>query len=273
MLALKDYELYLLENEVRPNTRKNYLNTLNQLDVYLSIHVYKLDKNSLILFKNHLETDCYEPGKKYKVRTINQKIVAINIYLNWLEREGKIGSSLTLKLKKVQTKEHRESINQLEYKRLIKYATTDEMRLFILLIGNTGLRITEVCSLKVEDLSKKIITIENKGKQRTIAIPSFLKKQLKKYAEEAGIKDEIFIKHQATYRHSLKMIAGKAKVNKEKVYPHSIRHYFAKEFLANGGDSAVLQQMLGHDDIRTTTIYTRHDANELGKQFSKIKNV
>lgn len=273
MLALKDYELHLLENEIRPNTKKNYMNTLKQLNAFLEQNTFDLDKESLIRFKDHLKNDEYASGKKYKLKTINQKIVAINIFLNWMESENRVSSGLTLKLYKAQTKEHRESINEAEYKRLIQHATTEEMRLFILLIGNTGVRITEACSIRATDLNSKLIIIENKGKERAIAIPQFLKKKLKRYVEENSITDEIFYKVQGTYRASLKTIAGKAKINKEKVYPHSIRHYFAKSFLDKGGDSTVLQQLLGHENIATTTIYTKLNTNELGQQFSKIKNI
>lgn len=273
MLALKKYELHLIENEIRPNTKKNYMNTLHQLNDFLNQRSLDLDKEALIYFKEHLRNDEYAPGKKYKLKTINQKIVAINIFLNWLKHENQVSSGLTLKLFKVQTKEHRESINESEYKRLIQHAKTDEMRLFVLLIGNTGVRITEACSIRTDDLNSKLIVIENKGKQRAIAIPQFLKKQLKRYVEEQGITEEIFYKRQGTYRASLKSIAGRAKINKEKVYPHSIRHYFAKSFLDKGGDSTVLQQLLGHENIGTTTIYTKLNTNELGQQFSKIKNI
>lgn len=274
MLALKEYEMYLMENEIRPNTKKNYMNTLKQLNAYLIKNGLTLDKEALIYFKDHLKNDEYAPGKKYKLKTINQKIVAINIFLNWSEREKQTSSGLTLKLYKTQTKEHRESIDESEYKRLIQHAKSEEMRLFILLIGNTGVRITEACSIRAEELSSKLIIIENKGKQRAIAIPQFLKKQLKKYVEEQGITEEIFYKTQTNYRLNLKAIAGRAKINKEKVYPHSIRHYFAKSFLEkHEGDSTVLQQLLGHENIGTTTIYTKLNTNELGQQFSKIKNI
>lgn len=96
MLALKDYEMYLLENEIRPNTKNNYLNTLRQLNTYMDQHSFDLSKEALIHFKEHLKNDEYAPGKKYKLKTINQKIVAINIFLNWMEREGKASSGLRL---------------------------------------------------------------------------------------------------------------------------------------------------------------------------------
>lgn len=267
-MDLKAYKLYLIENEVRHNTIKNYMNTLQQLKKFLKKNDYELDKESLILYKEHLKSFEYSPKRNYKTNTINQKIVSINIYLNWIERKD-----LTLKLLKTQIKEHRESITQKEFRALIKHATSEEMRLIMLTIANTGLRITELCSLKVSDLDLSIIPIENKGKQRSIAIPQFLKKQLKKYVRERGIEDQIFYKKQATYRMNLKVIAGKAKVKKDKVYPHSFRHYFAKQFLANGGDSTDLQQLLGHENIITTTIYTKLSTNELGDKFRRVKNV
>jgi integrase/recombinase XerD len=65
------------------------MNTLNQLNAFLLNHGLDLTKEALIHFKDHLKNDEYMPGKKYKLKTINQKIVAINIFLNWLEREGK----------------------------------------------------------------------------------------------------------------------------------------------------------------------------------------
>lgn len=273
MLQLKEYEYFLKDNEIGKNTIKNYLTTLKQLDDYIVLNDFSLNKETLIEFKQHLKDFQYKTGKNYKLKTINQKILIVNVYLKWLETEGYITNRLSIKLLKSQTKEHRESINEVDYKRLIKNSTTEEMRLFILLIGNTGMRISEVCSFKVEQLNKKIAVIENKGKQRIITIPQFLKKQLKTYVKKAGIEEEIFYKNQRTYRYHLKKIAGIAKVNKDKVYPHSIRHYFAKAFMMNGGDATVLQQMMGHEQIATTTIYTKLSSNELSDQFSKIKNI
>ena len=272
LIPIKEYELYLIDNEISQNTQKNYLNTVGQLDDFLRTNELELNKESLIKFKQYLRAHHYKPQKTYTTKTINQKIISINVYLNWLLKEKIIDDKMSIKLLKSQIKEHRESITEAEYKKLLKYSTNDEIRLFILLIGNTGVRISEACSIKVEDLSKKTIPIENKGKQRTITIPQFLKKQLKTYVRVNNINGIIFYRDQRTYRNNLKTIAGLAKINKEKVYPHSIRHYFAKAFLDNGGDSTVLQQLLGHENIATTTIYTKLSTNELSDQFSKIKN-
>lgn len=268
MIKLHEYEMYCLENEIADNTIKNYKNTLGQLNDYLKMHQKsELTKEVLIEYKQHLKNDYYAPGKQYNINTCNQKITAINIYLNWDNKDH-----MTLKLFKEQSSTHRESINQEDFERLLRYSN-EEMTLFILTIANTGLRISEICSLTKEHLYDAIIQIENKGKIRIIDIPLFLKKRLRVYMKYRNDKDVIFNKTQQFYRQELKDIAGRAKVKKSKVYPHSIRHYFAKKFIADGGDSTALQQMLGHSDIKTTTIYTKMSKEELAKTFRNIKNI
>lgn len=267
ILELEKYRLHLLENETSKNTIKNYLTTLKQLDKYLVGNHFELSKETLINYKEELINGIRKNGKPYALKTINQKIIVMNIYFNWSNNH-----ELALKTLKTQLKTHRDSINNKEYRLLLKHAD-EEMRAFILLIGNTGLRISEVCSIRFDDLEKKIIPIKNKGKTRYISIPQFLKKNLKSYCKKNKIKNVIFYKTQPFYRQSLKRIAGKAKVNKNKVYPHSIRHFFAKEFIANGGDSTELQQMLGHENIATTTIYTKLSSDELSERFRSIRNI
>lgn len=272
MINVKEYELHLIENEIAPNTIKNYMNTLESLNQYMLINdIDLMTKEALIYFKRYLREKEYKPGKTYTTSTINQKIICLNVYFNWKYPEG--SSSLKLKLEKEQTKAHRDSITRSDFKRLLRYSD-GEIYFFILVIANTGLRITEVCNLKKEDLEKVMIEINNKGKDRIIAIPAFLRKSLLKwdYVRELNNNTIIFSKTQPWYRRELKKVAGKARVNKAKVYPHSIRHYFAKEFIANGGDSTDLQQMLGHADIKTTTIYTKKNKEELADLFKKNKN-
>lgn len=272
LIRLEDYELFLIENETAANTMKNYLNTLKQLNDYLvANNVETIKKEHLIRFKEHLKDEEYRPGKKYTVSTINQKIVSINVYFNWaLDSKD---NDLKLKTYRVQNKSHRESPNEKEFKRLLRFAK-GEILLFILTISNTGLRISEVCHLKKKDLTTVEIKILNKGKYRTIGIPSWLKKQLLAwdYVKSIGDDDIIFAKTQQYYRDELKNVAGRANVLKKKVYPHAFRHYFAKAFLANDGDSTTLQQMLGHSSIATTTIYTHLNSGELAEKFSKMRN-
>ena len=262
-IDLEEYKLHCIENELSQNTLKNYLNTLEQLNDFISEDKSRnLNKATLIQFKQALRVEPYN----YRLSTCNQKITVINIYLNWLGQE-----ELSLKLFKEQSQSHRESISEDDFNRLLRYSN-EEMKLFILTIANTGLRVSELCQLTKSDLDLSIIEIENKGKVRIIDIPLFLKKKLRKYMQDKKEDDLIFYKTQQFYRKELKVIAGKSKVKKSKVYPHSFRHYFAKKFIADGGDSVSLMQMLGHGDIKTTTIYTKLSKEELAKTFRSIKN-
>ncbi|WP_270227731.1 tyrosine-type recombinase/integrase [Lactococcus garvieae] len=170
MIEIEEYEMHLIDNEIAANTRKNYLNTLRQLDAFLEINDCALSKAALIKFKQYLREHEYKPKKRYTMKTINQKITSINVYLNWLEREEFITDKLSIKLLKAQTMEHRESITKSDYKKLLKNCDDEELELFILTIGNTGVRITEVCSLKVSDLNQKTILVENKRKERAISV-------------------------------------------------------------------------------------------------------
>lgn len=274
VIRLKEYELYCRENEIAKNTIKNYMNTLNQLNKYLmKKNVETITKENMIDFKDYLRIYEYRPGSKYNLNTINQKITAINIYFNWYEATYGAGGTSELNLKPIRTqdKSHRESINEDDFKRLLRYAD-GEIELFILTIANTGLRVSEVCNLRRSDLYQSIIQIENKGKIRIIDIPLFLKNQLREFTKEHEDNERIFNKTQGYYRKELKAVAGKARVKKSKVYPHSIRHFFAKKFISDGGDSTTLQQMLGHSNIATTTVYTKLDREELARQFRETRN-
>lgn len=274
VIRLKEYELYCRENEIAKNTIKNYMNTLNQLNKYLmKKNVESITKENMIDFKDYLRIYEYRPGSKYNLNTINQKITAINIYFNWYEATYRAGGTSELNLKPIRTqdKSHRESINEDDFKRLLRYAD-GEIKLFILTIANTGLRVSEVCNLRRSDLYQSIIQIENKGKIRIIDIPLFLKNQLREFTKEHEDNERIFNKTQGYYRKELKAVAGKARVKKSKVYPHSIRHFFAKKFISDGGDSTTLQQMLGHSNIATTTVYTKLDREELARQFRETRN-
>lgn len=261
VLKLADYKAYCLDKELSPNTIKNYLTTLRQFDRFLQQkNISSINKEATIAYKQSIL------DQKYSLKTINQKIVILNVYLNWLNRPD-----LRIKMLKQQSEIHRISINEKEYRRLLHHSE-GETQLFILTIANTGLRITELCHLTKEDLNHRSIAIRNKGKTRVIALPVFVKKKLKRFMAYKPLSAIIFSKTQSAYRAELKRVAALAHVNKKKVYPHSFRHYFAKQFIANGGDSTELQQMLGHSSIETTTIYTHLDSTELSQKFAEIRN-
>ncbi len=140
------------------------------------------------------------------------------------------------------------------------------------LLYATGLRVTELVSMKISDLSENLDSIQIVGKgnkERVIPIPNLTKKVLKKYIESVGFiklaekaKDNwLFPSHKQhltrqAYYYKLKIIAHKAGLNFKKISPHMLRHAFASHMLKNGADLKVIQYLLGHEDISTVQIYT-----------------
>ncbi|MGY0398091.1 site-specific integrase, partial [Lacticaseibacillus paracasei] len=121
MLKLADYKAYCLDKELSPNTIKNYLTTLRQFDRFLQQkNISSINKEATIAYKQSIL------DQKYSLKTINQKIVILNVYLNWLNRPD-----LRIKMLKQQSEIHRISINEKEYRRLLHHSE-GETQLFIL---------------------------------------------------------------------------------------------------------------------------------------------
>ena len=143
-------------------------------------------------------------------------------------------------------------------------------RALIQILYYTGVRVSEVEFVTVEALKKGYIDIYNKGKHRRVAISRALESELKAYVKEEGIREGSIIKSsrgtplsRSQIFKDLKWVGGQARVKKSKVYPHSFRHLFAKQWLAsNNGNVLGLADILGHSSIETTRIYTTLSTDE-----------
>ena len=140
------------------------------------------------------------------------------------------------------------------------------------LLYATGLRVSELVSMKLSNLNEDLnsICILGKGnKERVIPLAKITKKLLSQYLRNSHYlksKDQsrdswLFpsrrshITRQAYY-YKLKSIAIKSGINTHKISPHMLRHAFASHMLKNGADLKVIQYLLGHEDISTVQIYT-----------------
>jgi len=158
---------------------------------------------------------------------------------------------------------------------LIDSADNRKSRLIISLLYSSGLRVSEIVNLKVEDLNLK----ENLGwvrrgkgnKDRLFSISEKLSLELKDFIEDKKYEKYVFSKDKPlSTRNIQKIIKGtkeRAGITK-KVTPHTLRHSFATHLLENGTDIRVIQAMLGHSSLNTTQIYA-HVSTE---QIKKVKN-
>ncbi|MBC7090283.1 MAG: tyrosine-type recombinase/integrase, partial [Methanobacteriaceae archaeon] len=173
------------------------------------------------------------------------------------------------------------SLNEDEVKRLIRAVDTDTRqrkftrtrdKLILSLLYSSGLRVSEVVSLKVNDIDLKDRTIRIRGKgnkDRIVLFDQKTKKLLKEYLHERSQESEYLFLNRfgnpLTPRYiqiTIKKYAIKAGI-KKKVTPHILRHSFATHLLKNGVDIRAIQQLLGHSNLSTTQIYTSVDMGTL----------
>jgi len=163
---------------------------------------------------------------------------------------------------------------------LIQSMTTKKSKLMISLLYASGMRVSEIVSLKVLDLdfNEKIGQIrQGKGKKdRVFNLPIFLLEDLKKQVEIQKKFNQEFLfsgpKGKLSSRNLQKIVnfaARKAGIQKE-VHPHTLRHSFATHLLENGVDIRKIQELLGHSDLSTTQIYTHISTEELKKIKSPL---
>jgi site-specific recombinase XerD len=215
--------------------------------------------------------------------TINRKIISINKYLKWAGAGEAAGAK---RIKQQQKVTLEDVISKDEYERLLEAALKPseqarkaglkpdvQMWAIMKTLAGTGIRFNELQYFTVESLkaAKKTnrITVYNKGKERQVPVKKDLNKLLTKYCADQkittgfifGTRNGTPISNEQVTRR-LKRIAGYKRIPKSKVHPHNFRHLYAKTYMENGGRLDELQDILGHSDINTTTIYTKTSSKE-----------
>lgn len=147
-------------------------------------------------------------------------------------------------------------------------------------IASTGIRISELCFITVESLKKGKVCVYNKGPRRIIFYPEKLRKMLRQYGKEQGISSGILFRtrsgkamDRSNVWKEMKKICKKAGVAAEKVFPHNLRHLFAREFYQIKRDISKLADVLGHHSIETTRIYIKSTGLEHQRVLNTMKMV
>ncbi len=250
---IDEYERELHKRELSKNTIIKYLKDVKDFLNYTDGK--EITQELLITYKSDLLD-------KFKISTVNNKITIINNYLAF------INSDVNVKQEKIQKENVLDNVlSETDFNRLIRMSETKGMtraRITMLSLYYTGVRVSELQFLTVEALKKGYMDIENKGKHRRVPICTKLSKELKKYIKDEHItRGHIIVNSRGEslsrsyiFR-ELKWIGGQARVKKDKVYPHSFRHLFAKQWLKhNNNNILALADLLGHSSLETTRIYT-----------------
>lgn len=275
MLSAKEIESYLIflkEQEKSKETIEKYKRELYDLLKFLSQK--DLTKEVLILWKTKLQNN-------YSASSVNGKLVAANGFFSFLGRHD-----LRMKLLKIQkeifSKEEKELTRQ-EYIRLVETAQKKgniRLSLVIQTICATGIRVSELQFITVEALRKGCAEVNCKGKRRIIFLPEKLQKLLLKYAKNHGIGEgHVFITksgrpmNRSNIWADMKKLCREAHVSPEKVFPHNLRHLFARTFYSLEKDIAKLADLLGHSSIETTRIYIMESGKEHRRRLNQMRLV
>ncbi|HIQ51510.1 MAG TPA: recombinase XerC [Nautiliaceae bacterium] len=274
-------ELYKSELEIQgytKNTVKTYLFFIKEFLEFLKKKkkgLGELDKALLkeFLLKSHSE-------KKYAIKSFYNLVLALKSFLKFIEREDLL---IYLKLPKL-PKSLPKALSKEEIKKLINSANNIRDKLIVLLFYSTGLRVSELRNLNLNDINledKFLIVKQGKGrKDRVIPLSDKiidLIKEYLKWREERfkgkEIEKEAFFLNKNGRRISTvsleKIVRNLGKKIGIKVTCHMLRHSFATHMLENGADIRVIQEILGHEKLSTTQIYTKVTTKYLREVYLK----
>lgn len=265
---LSQYQEYLYDEEKSLATIQKYMRDLQKLLDYAAGR--EITKRLMIQYKEDLRD-----SNKYRTSSINSFLVAANRlfeYLHWYEVRVKI-----FRVQKEVFEPENKNLTKEEYVKLVKTAEKLGKRRLAMIIQTicaTGIRVSELSSITIESVKKGVADIYCKGKQRKVLITPNLQKKLMWYIRENNIDTGIVFQtsggkavNRSNIWREMKSLCVEAGVEKEKVYPHNLRHLFAKIFYKVEKDIAKLADVLGHSSIETTRIYIRTTSFEHQKQL------
>ncbi len=267
---LTRYEQYLKIEERRAHTVEQYLAACRGFWRYLGEDL-RVTKDRVVGYREALT-------RKYRDSSVNAKLAAVNgllAFLGWEECRVKqlrvqrqlfmpVGSELTRK----------------EYFRLLETARRrGKRRLCVIMqcLCATGIRVSELEYFTVEQIRAEMVRVDCKGKIRSILIPKPLQKMLLGYCRERGITSgRVFITRsgksvdRSNIWREMKSLCAAAGVAPGKVFPHNLRHLFARTYYQQTKDITRLADLLGHSSIDTTRIYTAGSGREQERTLSRL---
>lgn len=268
--SLKAFREHLILEERSAATVEKYLRDAAAFIQYISGS--DITKKVVIAYKQHLL-------KRYAVGSVNSMLASVNslfTFLGWHD----------LKVKSVKRQQaiycpEEKELTKAEYTRLCQAAERKQnRRLYLILqtICGTGIRVSELQYITVEAVKAGEATVTCKAKTRTVFIVKELRKKLLRYAAEQSIETGmIFVTRtgraisRTNIWREMKALCSAAHVDPQKVFPHNLRHLFARVFYGIEKDIAKLADVLGHSSIDTTRIYIVSTGTEHRRRMETMR--
>lgn len=273
------------ERKYAENTLINYQKELEKYEGFLlssRIDYRCITKEEIRIYLKELKE------KKYKNSTTSRSVSAIRSFYNYLMQEKIIEQNVWKQIKNPKVKRKLPNfLTTLELEKLFEakdYQTPYEIRnrLILELLFATGLRVSELINIKLKDISKTEKTIRTMGKgkkERIVFYGEYASEILERYFNEAREvllnekKSEYLIVGKNTSQLTRNRISEILEEEIKKVglhhhiSPHVLRHTFATQLLNNGADIRSVQELLGHENLSTTQIYTHITNEQLRKAY------
>lgn len=255
---MKGFQQYLAHSDFSKATILSYVRTAERfLATYGSV-----SRKNLLTYKGALLENS-------KPKTVNQRIIGLNKYLEYIGKER-----LKMKTIKVQQRFFLENVISHEDYVFLKNRLRDEGNedgyFMIWFMAATGARVSELLQIKAEHVFTGHLDLYSKGgKIRRIYIPKNLQSEANLWLQRRGIESGYIFRNKQGERITIRCVDSRLKkyatrygINPNVMHAHSFRHRFAKNFIERSGDISLLADLMGHEKIETTRIYLRRTATE-----------
>ena len=268
--AVAEFKEHLILEERSEITVEKYIRDVKAFAAYTLNGT--ITKETVIAYKKHLQ-------ENYAVRSVNSMLASINslfMFLGWHDLRVK-----SLKLQQQVFCPEEKELTKAEYARLCRTAErkhNERLNLILQTICSTGIRVSELQYITVEAVMNGEAVVNCKAKTRSVFIVKELKQKLLRYAAEQNIKSGmIFVTRtgkpigRTNIWREMKALCEEANVNPQKVFPHNLRHLFARVFYGIEKDIAKLADILGHSSINTTRIYIISTGTEHRQRMENMR--
>ena len=266
---IENYKIYLINNEKANATVRKYIFDIKQFMIWANGGSF--GKEDVLKYKFLLM-------EKYAATGANSILSSLNSffrYCEWHELYVKL-----LKVQKCVFSNQKEELTKEEYKKLLmtaKRKKKEQLYWIMQTICSTGIRVSELCYITAEALESGKAEVSCKSKRRIVFLPKKLCEQLKAYIKGRKIKSgSVFITKngnpldRSNIWSEMKKLCTEAGVSSEKVFPHNLRHLFARTYYSVQKDIVRLADILGHSNINTTRIYTMESGEIHRAQIQKL---
>lgn len=281
-----DYLTY--ERNVSPLTLESYRRDLNEFDIFLQKEDIKFENIDHKIIRTYNSQQLYKGNKR---RTISRKNSSLRSYYRFLNNNNFYDKNpfIYLERQKIETKLP-EVLTIKELQELVEITITDikeiniRNKTIVHLLYSSGMRVSELVNVKINDIiwSEGVIKVLGKGnKERFVFVNEVAMGYLEYYVSNSrkelikeNTNDSLFINKfgNPLTKRSVEMILksmGEMMTPPKRVYPHILRHSFATHLLNGGADLRSIQELLGHESLKATQVYTHISNRQIKENYWK----